>query len=465
MCQKCEHIRQSKNKDKLSPLRLFARLSSSKKNVKNITPIPRQPNKGQKMPKPEISDAGSKARANKSLLKSKDVYLESITGLEFEDVCANIFKRCGFLTKKIGGTADAGRDILIWNGSGKIVVECKKQKNPIGRQVIQKLHSAVMTEENAVGGVVVSTGGFSSNACKHQMVRVNQNKYAGQNILNDIKRLSENNIILIDMDRLKILAKNARINIHDGKDPSTRNMSLIPVRELFADLKSSPATARDLIDCKIQGHHIKTYWIVDVKLDQNFCNSSGINVHRMKKKEIYTCSHDGTILGGKLAKLVKSGGDTVSKNNNWKDARRIVILDMKNKHTKNKRYKGNNGVHYTMQCTPNERHMRINCKPIGVNETDVEVKILHKKHKWRIPWWDDKVKCSMCGEPSKIMKPLLICNDCGSIAHVKDCGGTCDNCNKTICESCSMTKKKILKTKRLCSNCNSLTVGCSSSYP
>lgn len=455
MCQKCGHIRQGRNKSRQSPSRLFARLSFGEKNVKSTSTFQDSQTKA-KIPKPKTSNTGPKTKSSKSLPKPEDVWLESITGLEFEDVCANIFERCGFQTRKIGGAADGGRDILIWNGSDKIVVECKHQKKQTGRQVVQKLHSAVITEENAVGGVIVSTGGFSSKAYEYQSVRVNQNRHANQDILDDIKHLSENDIILVDMYWLKILARNARINLHEGKDPRTQNISLAPVKELFAKLKSSPADAENLIHCNMQGHHVKTYWLVDVKLDQDFYNSSGKKVHTMKKKKRYVCSHDGTILGGKLAKLVVSGGDVISKSNNWKDAKKRVVLDMKKKHTKKVQYRGGNGSHYTKRCEPSKDFMDIDCKPVGVEETAIEVKILRMKYRWRIPWWEDKIKCRMCGEPSKTMKPLLICNDCGYISHAKSCGGNCDKCQKTICERCSVTKKKILGTKRLCSNCFSL---------
>ncbi len=51
----------------------------------------------------------------------------------FEGICSTIFGRCGFKTKKIGGTSDGGHDILVWGDSGKMVVECKHQEKKAGR--------------------------------------------------------------------------------------------------------------------------------------------------------------------------------------------------------------------------------------------------------------------------------------------------------------------------------------------
>ncbi|MCE2507751.1 MAG: restriction endonuclease [Nitrosopumilaceae archaeon] len=81
------------------------------------------------------------------------MWLGSTTGLAFEGVCADILEGCGFTVHRMGGTGDGGRDIIMWIDRRKVVVECKHQTKPVGRPVVQKLHSAVMTEK-AVGGVV-----------------------------------------------------------------------------------------------------------------------------------------------------------------------------------------------------------------------------------------------------------------------------------------------------------------------
>ena len=61
-------------------------------------------------------------------------------------------------------TNDGGKDIIIYSPEGKIFVECKDWRDtPVGRPVIQKLHSAVITE-GAVKGIIMTTGTYSQEA-------------------------------------------------------------------------------------------------------------------------------------------------------------------------------------------------------------------------------------------------------------------------------------------------------------
>lgn len=74
--------------------------------------------------------------------------LQSIDGFEFEQLCAKIFEKVDWgKVELLGGIADGGRDIIITATDGsKTVVECKHYtKSTVGRPIIQKLHSAVVT--------------------------------------------------------------------------------------------------------------------------------------------------------------------------------------------------------------------------------------------------------------------------------------------------------------------------------
>ena len=190
-------------------------------------------------------------------------------------------------------------------------------------------------------------------------------------------------------------------------------MQLEPVVELFAGLKSSPKEAKDMVRCEILGHHVDTCWVADASIERDFHNSAGKKVHHMKKKKTYACGPDGVILDGRLAKLVMAGGDDVPKGGGRFTARGGIVADMKDKCRKNVRYSGRNGVRYTMTCEPGERDISINPKPVGIRRTAIVVKILRMRYNWSVPWRDAKIQCRMCGEPSKTLNPLLICNDCG----------------------------------------------------
>ena len=95
------------------------------------------------------------------------VRLDVLSGYEFEKFCAMVFDRLGYgRIENLPSVGDKGRDLII-HGERKIVVECKHQpKTAVGRPVIQKLHSAVVSER-ADGGWVVTTGGFTRQAREH----------------------------------------------------------------------------------------------------------------------------------------------------------------------------------------------------------------------------------------------------------------------------------------------------------
>ena len=96
------------------------------------------------------------------------VYLDSIDGFEFERICQRILERihkCNVEdTVPVG---DEGKDLLIHSPSGLIVVECKHHPHSsIGRPVVQKLHSAVVSS-NARNGILITTGTFSKAAYEY----------------------------------------------------------------------------------------------------------------------------------------------------------------------------------------------------------------------------------------------------------------------------------------------------------
>ena len=205
-CKKCGHVRPTKNRN--SPPRTHHRANPASYKRHDGTHASHATARMPSSRRVVLPKQMPNERADKNLFKRsiavKNVWLGSTSGLEFEEVCADIFGKCGFATKKIGGTADGGRDVLIWNDSGKVVVECKHHAKPVGRPVVQKLHSAVMTE-NAVGGVLISTGGFSAESVGHPHAR------SSPNALNAVRHVRSNDIILVDLDGLRLLARDANV--------------------------------------------------------------------------------------------------------------------------------------------------------------------------------------------------------------------------------------------------------------
>ena len=378
--------------------------------------------------------------------RSGDVWLGSTTGLEFEGVCADILEGCGFRVRRMGGTADGGRDIIMWNNRGKVVVECKHQAKPVGRPVVQKLHSAVVTEK-AAGGIVIATGGFSSDAKGHTQAYM-----CSGEALATISRIRQDTILLVDNDGLSALARVAGMNLHAEEDPSTRDTDISSVTGMFAGLRSYPAEATSLMNAKVMGHDVDTCWVAEARVEQGFHNSAGMLVHKMKKKKTYACGPDGNILDGKLAKKVKKGGDGLPVKTKVEPSRNDVIKATKTECVKSVKYKGGNGATYVKRCEPTEGHIHVKFHPVGILRTAVELKFLRTKYRLNMPW-DKEIACKACGKPKGMFKPLLICNECGRVVHVKKCGGECGRCKKTLCDSCAVKQKGIIKTTRFCSDC------------
>ena len=51
---------------------------------------------------------------------------------------------------------DGGKDLILWKGTNTVLVECKKWNKPIGRLVVQKLHSAQITCR-VIGAYIITT--------------------------------------------------------------------------------------------------------------------------------------------------------------------------------------------------------------------------------------------------------------------------------------------------------------------
>lgn len=228
---------------------------------------------------------------------------------------------------------------------GARTAERKHQANPVGRPVVQKLHSAVMTE-NAVGGMVISTSGFSPQAKGHERVGRHTN-----DPINAIKSIRNGRILLVDKEDLRTMAEAAGIRLHEGTDPSTEDVDTAPVKKKFNNLGSHPKSVSDLMTLQVTGSYVDTCWLAKIEIHQDFYKSGRLR-HKMRKKGKCICGPDGSILEGEFASAVKKGGDATPKNSSTMAAKRNVVEYAKAKFAKSVSCKGGNGVTYTMMCEP-----------------------------------------------------------------------------------------------------------------
>jgi HJR/Mrr/RecB family endonuclease len=100
---------------------------------------------------------------------------------DFEHYIANLYSFLGFKTKVTPAVNDKGKDIEMWKDNLKYVVEVKlySPQNKIGREKIQKLHSA-MIDSDADKAIFVTTSDFAFTAIeyaeKHGIELVNSRK-------------------------------------------------------------------------------------------------------------------------------------------------------------------------------------------------------------------------------------------------------------------------------------------------
>jgi len=91
--------------------------------------------------------------------------LNEMSWQEFETTVSDAFRLDGFTVEARGGAApDGGIDLVLHRGGGKYLVQCKQwraQSVPVG--VVRELYG-LMTVERAVGGFVVTSGGFTLDA-------------------------------------------------------------------------------------------------------------------------------------------------------------------------------------------------------------------------------------------------------------------------------------------------------------
>lgn len=76
-----------------------------------------------------------------------------------------MFRRKGFTVEERGGSGpDGGIDLVLHAGNDKYLVQCKQWKaERVGVATVRELFG-VMTAERAVGGFVVTSGQFTSDA-------------------------------------------------------------------------------------------------------------------------------------------------------------------------------------------------------------------------------------------------------------------------------------------------------------
>lgn len=400
----------------------------------------------------------------------KTVYLNTLTGGNFEVLCQDIFSQYFHApVENMPLVNDKGRDLIIHSPEGDIFVECKHHpRSSIGRPVVQKLHSAMVTE-NISKGIIVTTGHFSKEAVNH----VSVNKLP---------------IDLIDQDKLKEIAYNVSyaLFLSELDDKSGAMQYISPeCEEVFKDhlssfigrtLLSYPNSISSELAIEQKKSILIPFYKVEYDVNATFSTSVGL-IHAEKCSDIIYLNQQLELCSNSFSKLFPTSSfkpydpaadqtctEKSSSEPTMNELTKNVYEYIIQRHTKNVNYVGRNNQSYTKTCTPSKKDILIkDVAHVYIPFSDVEFLLHNRKRKISLAEnntnsffvsSENFLNCEICG--SKVSSGVL-CNDCGAIVHVskkKSHGLKCSFCEKTICISCAgYFRKYLLFKKPVCSSC------------
>ena len=393
--------------------------------------------------------------------------LDDLSGYEFEDAVASLFRELGYVDVAVATrVADEGRDITMYDGGTAYVVECKHTET-VSRPVVQKLHSAVATYEHQgpKRGMVVTSGRFTGPAIEYA------------------ERLTENGdphpIELIDGRDIRELGDSVGMDLYNGRIEIVCEEAL-PVgdpgtvfADVFSDIENAPPRAV-LSDPTVE----LTYRpIIDSTASTRavFETSVGV-IHRIDRRDriVVDASPPTPALApsntdelADVSPIPFSDADpqydgetlrferTESEYREWIKGRLSELLETTVSYT------GGNNVTYTKECRPSPRDISIeSVQPVYLPRIDAAVTLGSYTHRYQydaagdrhIPRTDDVRRCVHCGE-NDTEGTYTYCENCGSVnceTHTKTERLT----EKPVCTGCSVTESFFFAEKHFFSTEN-----------
>jgi restriction system protein len=111
-------------------------------------------------------------------LATKNDALDSMHWRQFEALTAEFFDRQGYAVELGSGVGDDGIDVRVWQkddaategAAPTILVQCKRQREKVGKVVVKALWADVVAE-NAKSGLIVTTSALQPGAAKVCLAR------------------------------------------------------------------------------------------------------------------------------------------------------------------------------------------------------------------------------------------------------------------------------------------------------
>jgi len=398
------------------------------------------------------------------------VSLDDMDWFEFEQFVALLFEKLGIgKAEEIRKGNDAGKDITLTSPQGTIIVECKHHpKGSIGRPVVQKLHSAMITSKSKKG-FLVTTGHFSENAAKYV-------KNLGVAIeLVDSRILAD----MANRANIRLLKKGEKTSVFHVIPPPLKLLEQTMIKNNIKNGVSFPYTPYQLSKTEVVSTEFVPAYILDYSLHQNFSTSVGI-VHRVNVNNgrILLDGENGSIIPSKLAEAVSQSSmvedwqslerDNVKSGSfriDLSTAKRIGTAHIQKIHTDIVGYRGGNNVHYTKECVPNISNILVrSLTQVYIPILIVSFQIISRRHQVSLSGNPERIEilggvvdsCEVCG--NSLSENRLLCNSCGKIVHrpkiVFGHSYFCNICKKTICIECAYWfRKYYFFKKKICKTC------------
>jgi HJR/Mrr/RecB family endonuclease len=96
-------------------------------------------------------------------LASRFEAVRSMSGAQFEDFTADLFRALGHQAVVLGGAGDQGVDVIVNRRGGRVAVQCKNYKRPVGNRPVQEVFAG-SRHHRCVEAWVVAPAGYTRGA-------------------------------------------------------------------------------------------------------------------------------------------------------------------------------------------------------------------------------------------------------------------------------------------------------------
>lgn len=353
------------------------------------------------------------------------------------------------------------------------VVECKHQPStPIGRPMVQKLHSAVISSK-ARRGIIVTTGKYTDTAIEHAK-ELSRETQIDLFTLNDL-------VALAQQAGMDIIASSQAAKTHCLSCPSDQE-AYDEIKRKVSRLQSHPNRPAEMVSLSSHKVILRPCYIMKVDISKDFYSGRDVVIHSVDDKNVRlmvdgvtgkVVDHDtaSAVCESALAgsSRLETKTDVLREGFAYdvKSAKLRATESVCHRYSKLVSYRGRNNVGYQKDCkVPPSSVYFADIKPALLPTHVMKVHLLESAYPCKIIDGGGGTitalqldECAIC-EKTVDGNPAL-CNSCGSIYHprrfFRGHGYRCKSCGKTICQRCAYRiPRAVFFSKIVCEECAAL---------